>query len=142
MPDLLDASVWVPLSAPDHFHHRRARRYWDQEAAEELAFCRTTSLALLRHLTNRHIMGPAVLDSRAAWQALQTWHTTPRIMVCDEPLGIDEVMARWSQNLELRGGQWTDAYLAAFSVAGGFRLVAFDGDFTRFEELNFLHLRA
>jgi len=40
MRDLLDASVWVPLGAPDHVHHRRARQYWDHEAGEELVFCR------------------------------------------------------------------------------------------------------
>ncbi len=27
---------------------------------------------------------------------------------------------------------WTDAYLAAFALAGGYRLVSFDRDFLRF----------
>jgi len=62
MPDLLDASVWLPLCAPDHVHHRRALEYWEREGAEELAFCRVTALALLRHLTNPRILGPAALD--------------------------------------------------------------------------------
>jgi hypothetical protein len=52
MVDLLDASVWVPLSAPDHVHHVRARRYCQTEASGAMAFCRVTALALLRHVTN------------------------------------------------------------------------------------------
>jgi hypothetical protein len=55
MRDLLDSSVWLPLSAPDHVHYPRARRYWDDEAVDELAFCRVTALVLLRHLTNPRI---------------------------------------------------------------------------------------
>lgn len=66
MPGLLDVSVWVPLSAPDHVHHGRARRYWEREAPEEIAFCRITELALLRHLTNPRILGEAALDGAAA----------------------------------------------------------------------------
>lgn len=65
LPDLLDASVWLPLSAPDHVHYARARRYWDHEAGRELAFCRVTALALLCHLTNSRILGEATLDGAA-----------------------------------------------------------------------------
>jgi predicted nucleic acid-binding protein len=61
MADLLDASVWVPLSAPDRLHYSRARRYWDHEGPDELAFCRMTALALLRRLTNPRILGEAAL---------------------------------------------------------------------------------
>jgi len=45
LPDLLDASVWIALSAPEHVHDARARRYWDEEAADDLVFCRATALA-------------------------------------------------------------------------------------------------
>ena len=142
MPDLLDTSVWVPLSAPDHVHHRRARQYWDHEAADELVFCRVTALALLRHLTNPRILGEAALDGAAAWQALATWLATPGIRLLGEPPGLDEWLARWSGQLDLRGGHWTDAYLAAFAAASGCRLVAFDGDFQRYPGVPFLHLQA
>ncbi len=142
MPDLVDTSVWVPLSAPDHVHYARARRYWDDEASEELAFCRVTALALLRHLTNPHIMGAAVLDGAAAWRALATWLAVPRVRMLAEPAGLDEWLNRWSESLDLRGGVWTDAYLAAFAAASGCRLVAFDGDFRRYPGIQFLHLKA
>jgi len=142
MPDLVDTSVWLPLSAPDHAHHARARRYWDDESREQLAFCRVTTLALLRHLTNPRIMGPAVLDGSAAWKALGTWLAVPRVRILAEPSGLDEWLRQWSGSLDLRGGAWTDAYLAAFAAASGCRLVGFDGDFSRYPGIEFLHLRA
>jgi len=141
MPDLLDASVWLPLSAPDHAHYARARRYWDDEAAGELAFCRLTALALLRHLTNPRILGEAALDGGAAWRALETWLALPQITLLGEPAGLDELLGQWAGELDVRAGKWTDAYLAAFAEASGCRMVAFDGDFHRYPGLEFLHLR-
>ena len=141
MRDLLDASVWLPLSAPDHVHYSRARRYWDDEAAGELAFCRVTALALLRHLTSPRILGEAALDGRAAWRALETWLALPQITLLSEPAGLDELLGQWAGQLDLRAGKWTDAYLAAFVVASGCRLVAFDRDFRRYPAVEFLHLQ-
>lgn len=142
MRDLLDASVWLPLSAPEHVHYLRARRYWDEESASELAFCRITALALLRHLTNARILGHGALDGGAAWQALETWLAVPQITFLAEPPGLDELLAQWARKLDLRTGQWTDAYLAAFAAASGCRLVAFDHDFHRYPGIEFLYLQA
>ncbi len=36
---------------------------------------------------------------------------------------------------------WTDAYLAAFAVSGGLRMVSCDGVFHRFPGLEFLNLQ-
>lgn len=141
MPDLLDASVWIPLCAPDHVHHARALRYWEEEAADELVFCRVTALALLRCLTNPRILGDRALNGASAWQALATWLAVPRVRFLGEPAGLDEWLRRWSESLDLRGGQWTDAYLAAFAAASGCRLVAFDSDFHRYPGIQFLHLK-
>jgi toxin-antitoxin system PIN domain toxin len=140
MTDLLDANVWLALSAPDHVHHARVRRYWDQEAADQLTFCRMTSLALLRLLTNVHVMGEAVLTGHEAWQAMETWRASPRVTFLPEPAGLDEVLGRWARELDIRGGGWTDAYLAAFAAAAGSRLVTFDSDFGRFAGLPWLLL--
>lgn len=142
MPDLLDSSVWLPLSAPDHVHYSRARRYWDDEAYEELAFCRVTALALLRHLTNPRILGDAVLDGGSAWRAVETWLAVPRVRVLQEPAGLDELLREWAAQLDIRGGNWTDAYLAAFAMASGCRLVAFDSDFSRYPGVDLLHLKS
>lgn len=142
MPDLLDASVWIASTAPEHVHHARARRYWEQEAADEVAFCRLTALALLRYLTNPRILGDAALDGAAAWEALRILLAMPGVRWLEEPAGLDDWLARWTGALDLRGGHWTDAYLAAFAAAAGCRLVAFDTDFHRYDGVEFLHLRA
>jgi hypothetical protein len=141
MRDLRDANVWLPLSAPEHVHHLRARRYWDEESASELAFCRVTALELLRHLTNTAILGQAALDGGAAWRALETWLAVPQITLLAEPPGLDEILAQWAGQLDLRAGHWTEAYVAAFAVASGCRLVAFDPDFRRYPGVEFLYLQ-
>lgn len=140
MPDLLDASVWLPLSAPDHVHYARARKYWEHESSDDLLFCRVTALALLRHLTNPRILGPETLDGASAWRALRTWLAEPRVNLSTEPAGLDERLEGLNGKLDLRGGHWTDAYLAAFALAGGHRLVTFDRDFQRYPDLDLLHL--
>jgi hypothetical protein len=142
LPDLLDASVWLPLSVPDHVHHGRALRYWQEEAGEEMAFCRITALALLRHLTNPRIVGAGALDGRTAWRALKTWLSVRGVCLLAEPAALDAWLERWSHTFNPRGGDWTDTYLAAFAAASGCRLVAFDADFRKFAGLSFLHLVA
>ena len=142
MRDLLDASVWLPLSVPDHVHHTRALRYWREEASEEIDFCRITALALLRHLTYPRIVGPGALDGAGAWRALKLWLSQPGVRLLGEPSALDEWLERWSVACDPLGGNWTDAYLAAFAAASGCRLVAFDKDFRRYAGLAFLHLVA
>ena len=142
MADLLDASVWLPLTAAGHVHHRRARRYWAAESDDRIAFCRVTVLALLRHVTNRRIMGPDTQTSEQAWKVYQRWRSVPDVLYASEPDGVEDQLAQWSETMKLGSGEWTDAYLAAFAVAGGHRLVAFDGDFGRFPGLDFLHLKS
>jgi len=107
-----------------------------------LLFCRTTSLALLRYLTNQRIHGSEALTGNEAWEILRAWLTQPAVRFIDEPLGIDEWLGRWSDDRPIRGAAWTDAYLAAFAAAGGYRLVTFDSDFQNYPEIEMLHLRA
>lgn len=141
MLDLLDASVWLPLSVPDHVHHQRALQYWNEESSDKVAFCRMTALALLRHLTSKRILGDRALGGEVAWQALQTWLAVPAVAFLSEPAGVDEWLRQWASEVDLRGGNWSDAYLAAFAASADCRLVAFDSDFKRFSGLDFLLLR-
>jgi toxin-antitoxin system PIN domain toxin len=142
IPDLPDLSVWISLSSPAHIHYARACHYWEEEASETLAFCRITFLGLLRSLTNPHIFGKQTLDGQSAWRAVKTWLSHPRVRFFDEPLGIEDWLERWSREVDLSGGDWTDAYLAAFAAAGGYRLVAFDKDFFQFKGSKLLHLKS
>ena len=126
MPDLLDTSVWLVLSLPGHPHHRAALRYWREEADAEIAFTRVTMLGLLRLLTHPEVTGGRPLSGRAAWEVYQAWLRLPGVALHPEPPGLDRYLAEWADGLGR--GHWTDADLTEFALAGGYRLVGFDGD--------------
>ena len=140
MNDLPDVNVWLALSVQDHPHHVRATTYWRGEGAAERLFCRTTWLALPRLLSDRRVLGGRALDGPSAWGILQQWEAQPRVAFRDELAGTEELLRGWSGSLDLRGGDWTDAYLAALAIAGDLRLVTFDRGFERFPGLSWLHL--
>lgn len=142
MSDLLDANVWVVLVTADHVHHERALRYWQEESAEVVAFCRVTALAFLRLVTNAHVMQHAVLTSGEAWALLQEWLRLPEVSFLNEPVGLDEQLGQFSRVMSIPSKLWTDAYLAAFAVAGNHRIVTFDADFQKFPGLNLLLLQS
>jgi toxin-antitoxin system PIN domain toxin len=134
--DLLDANVWLALAVEAHTHHERARTYWEREAAPVAAFCRLTQMAFLRLLTNPAVMGAQVLTPSAAWAKTLDFIHLPEVELFDEPVGIDDAWERYSTAGRRSPNLWTDAYLAAFAVRAGLRLVSFDKGFSRFEGLN------
>jgi len=140
--DLLDVNVWLALSLPDHPHHSRAHRYWFEEAASEQAFCRVTALAFVRLCAQPRVMADAPLSVAEAWQAYRAWRDLPEVFLAHEPQGCEARLETWAVEGHFPARLWTDAYLAAFALAGGFRLVTFDRDFARFPDLELLHLRA
>ena len=142
MPDLLDTNVWLALAHPGHPFHRRALFYWRREAALELAFTWVTALGFLRLLTNEKVMGGRPLASAEAWKLFKRFLERPGVSVHQEPGRLMEHLEFFSERFSLRGGYWTDAYLAAFAISGGYRLVTFDRDFERFPGLHLLLLRA
>jgi uncharacterized protein len=140
--DLVDVNVWLALSVPDHVHHDRARRYWYEESAAELAFCRVTSLAFLRLSTQPAVMGGNPLTVSQAWKAYQALRQLPEVILAREPDGCEARLGTWVNEGAASPRLWTDAYLAAFAVAGGFRFATLDRDFRRFPDLDLLHLEA
>lgn len=140
--DLPDVNVWLALGVPDHPHHPRARRYWLEDSADELAFCRVTSLAFLRLLTQPAVMGDEPLTVARSWRAYLAFRVLPEVFLAPEPAGCEALLETWALSDQAAARLYTDAYLAAFAVAGAFRLVTFDRDFDRFEGLELLRLEA
>lgn len=124
----------------DHVHHARARRYWYEESGDRLAFCRVTALGFLRLSTNASAMGGQPLTVPQAWQSYQAFRRLPEVQLADEPEECEAWLERWALGERPTPRQWTDAYLAAFAKAGGLRIVSFDGDFTRFDDVDLLRL--
>lgn len=139
--DLPDINVWLAFSVADHPHHQRARRYWYEEAGDRLAFCRVTALGFLRLSTNSSAMDGQPLTVSQAWQAYLSFRRLPEVLLVDEPEDCDAWLERWALGDRPAPRHLTDAYLASFAMAGGLRVVSFDGDFTRFDDLDLLHLR-
>jgi toxin-antitoxin system PIN domain toxin len=138
--DLPDVNVWLALSVADHPHHDRARRYWYEEAAEQLAFCRITALGFLRLCTNDTVMGGAPLSVPEAWQAYRAFRSLREVLLAPEPPACESDLEKWVSSPGMTPRMWTDAYLAAFAVSGGMRLVSFDRELARFELLELLRL--
>ena len=138
--DLPDINVWLALAVPDHAHHDRAAEYWHGQAAPQLAFCRITALGLLRLLTHPVVMAGHPLAVEDAWSYYRRLRQRPDIVLADEPPGCEDWIAQHVTGGGLGPKHWTDAYIAAFAVAGGYRVVSFDQDFVKFDGLGVLRL--
>ena len=65
-----------------------------------------------------------------------TMHSWPiRIASADEPEGPESIWRGYTQGQVFTPQVWNDAYLAAFTQAGGFELVTFDKGFSRYPGL-------
>jgi toxin-antitoxin system PIN domain toxin len=139
--DLLDANVWLALAVQAHTHHSRAKRYWEQEAAPSVAFCRITHLAFLWHLTNKSIMGGLRLAPAAAFAKAAEFLALPEVTMVHEPAGLDDVLEGFCRTGPISPNWWTDAYLASFAKAADLRLVSFDQGFSQLPGIDLLTLR-
>jgi len=139
--DIPDLNVWLALIDPDHEHHAQARRYWEQEALGDIAFCRITMLGLLRLLTNSRVMHGQPFTAVEAWDAYHAFAALPEVCFIEDSLAAERQFELWSRRPDFPAHRWTDAWIAAIAHASGARVVSFDADFATFPDLVFLHLR-
>jgi uncharacterized protein len=57
-------------------------------------------------------------------------------------MGVEPFLQSWSSAKQWSPRYWTDAYLAAFAISAGLRMVTFDRDFEKFEGLSLLLLKS
>ncbi len=139
--DVPDLNLWLALIDPDNAHYTRARRYWEQEAAEEIAFCRVTMLGLLRLLTNSRVMHGAPFIPAEAWDAYHAFAVLPEVCFVEDSVATEKRFELLSRVPGFPAHRWTDAWIAALALTVGARVVSFDLDFATFPDLDFLHLR-
>lgn len=137
---LLDANVWLALAADGHSHHSAAKTWFHAQADQSCAICRITQLALLRHLTNSKIMAENVQTQVESWKVCDVLLSDSRVVFLDEPANLEFEFRQLTQGKTPQHRVWTDAYLAAFSRAGGCTMVTFDDGFRRFAGLDLLLL--
>jgi len=122
---LLDVNVWLAAVWARHAKHPVAKRWVDAQD-DELAFCRTTEMGLLRLTTNPAVTGRDALTRRQAWDMLLRLQSDPRVRVLPEPAGLAPLWMAFSKRDDRSHLVWTDDYLAAFAQAAGLALVTFD----------------
>jgi len=139
MTDLPDVNVWLALVDENHFHHETALAYWQNQSAQEIAFCRVTALAFLRLSTHPKVLSRP-LSSDEAWEIYQRYRTEARAGFVPDSQEIDVGFMTLSRRPDFSHHLWTDTYLAALAMFRGCRIISFDTDFNHFPDLDFLHL--
>lgn len=139
--NLCDSNVWLALALSEHVHQPAAREWLESvEEPATILFCRATQQSLLRLLTNASVLAPygnPPLTNDEAWAVYEAFDADDRIVLqAEEPAGLQR---RWKE-LALRDTPspklWMDAYLAAFALTAGCRMVTTDAAFRRFPGLD------
>ena len=81
-----------------------------------------------------------MFDPEGAWATSERLLGDGSIHYHDEPSGLETHLQSLTGAAKAARDFWTDAYLAAFAITAGMRLVTFDSGFTRFKDLECLIL--
>jgi toxin-antitoxin system PIN domain toxin len=103
-------------------------------------FCTVTALGLVRLVCQPKLMGTAVKNAAEASALLEALCQQPGVKRAKPEHSGWEVFHQRLRGAELPARLCTDAHLAALAIANGWRLVSFDRDFERFEDLERLPL--
>jgi uncharacterized protein len=95
-------------------------------------FCRLTQQGYLRLATNPSVFGKDAVTLPEACQKYDLFLSDPRVSFAAEPVGTEPHWRAYTQSQLFSPKVWNDAYLAAFALAGGFRLVTFDQGFAQY----------
>jgi uncharacterized protein len=133
---LFDTSVWIAAVFPAHTFHRRAQSaLLDATPSAPVVFCRSTQQSFLRLASTPALLkvyGTEGFTNRDALVAMDVLLTLPNVCVREEPPGTVALWHRLASRDTASPKVWMDAYLAAFAIAGGLRMVTFDRDFHTF----------
>jgi toxin-antitoxin system PIN domain toxin len=121
-----DVNVWLALLRADHIHRSAARRWWDTESSEAIVFCRFTQIAVLRLLTTAAAMNNKPLGMTTAWAAYDRLFSDPRVVFMSEAPEIEAEFRNLTSGQAASPKLWADAYLTAFALQIGARVVTFD----------------
>ena len=136
MKFLCDSNVFLALSVEQHVHHSLAATWFGALTAADTAFfCRATRISFLRLLTQKIAADFVPLSNREAWTALDQLMADDATGFEAEPHGLDLAWRQLADGDASSPKLWMDAYLAAFAITGGLRMVTLDKDFRNFESL-------
>jgi len=135
---LPDANVLIHALRRDSPDHDRCRR-WLVDAAglgDQIGLCELVEVALLRIVTLPKLDLVPMSEAMGFWvEDLWGYPGTRRLVAGDRHAGR---FRRWVDELNLRGNDINDAWLAALAVEQGATLVSTDTGFARFKGLDWL----
>ena len=74
-------------------------------------------------------MGSEVMSQAEAWCVYDRWLEDTRVVLLDEPPGLEPAFRAPSRRKDPSPKDWADSYLIAFATASGLTLVSFDQGF-------------
>jgi toxin-antitoxin system PIN domain toxin len=142
MDVLVDVNVLLAVADSDHLHHSAAGKWFSShETDSKFLICRVIQMGLFRLLVNKSVMNDRVLTLPEAWTWYGRFIQDPSVSEVAEPKGLQGKWAGLCFDFGSSPKVLTDAYLAAFAMAGGFSLASFDKGFSQFQGLEFDLLR-
>ena len=133
---LFDTNIWIAAIFPTHPFHPLAQQALQQAtSAEPAVFCRATQQSFLRLASTPTLLkayGAEGMTNRDALVALDALQALPQVCTREESPGVFALWRALAVAETASPKIWMDAYLAAFAVSGGMRLMTLDGDFRRF----------
>jgi toxin-antitoxin system PIN domain toxin len=133
MKHLSDANPWLAMTVEIHPHHAAARHWMDElPDGDQALFNRATQTSFLRLLTQPIAPGYRPVTQSRAWKLYEKLLEDDRVLWVPEPEGIDTLWQQLSENSRPSPKLWMDAYLAAFAISEGCRMVTFDRGFKQF----------
>lgn len=135
---LIDSNVWIAALFSAHPAHRKARQVLAAAtSAMPAVFCRATEQGFLRLATTPVLLkayGAEGMGNRDALVALRGYLALAQVSEREEPPGVSELWHRLADRETASPKVWMGAYLAAFAIRGGLRLVTLDRDFISLRE--------
>ena len=98
-------------------------------------FCRATQQSFLRSASTPTLLkayGAEGMTDRDALVALDALQALPQVCTREEAPGVFALWRGLAVAETASPKVWMDAYLVAFAITGGLRLITLDGDFRRF----------
>jgi toxin-antitoxin system PIN domain toxin len=131
MRHLCDSNVLLALVLANHPHHTLALKWFQSLGpGETVGLCRATQLSFLRLLTTEAILKR---DTQTNAEAISVWNGLAGSPRCEflfqEPSSLESKWLVWSGLDTASPKVWMDAFLAAFAMGHGLRLVTFDRGF-------------
>ena len=118
--------MWLAILLDDHVHRSLARRWWEQDASDVLAFVRFTQIGVLRLLTTSAAMNGRPLSMSEAWAAYDCLFADERVAFVGEPIRLEQLFRKASQADQASPKLWADALLLGFAQECGAQIATFD----------------